>query len=425
MGRLAQFFGFEAKSTEPATVTTSVDLLRAINGAKAAGEEVSTTTAIQVGAVLCCARVIAEGLAQVPCKVYKEDSAGSPVEAKDHPLYFLLNRKPNDWQTSFELREQIGFHLALTNNAYIFINRVGGKVEELYALLPNAVAVKQNDNLDLVYTVTLANGKTTDIPADDIWHIRGPSWDGIKGLNAVELARKSIGLSQATETFGSKFFENGGRPSALLTTRPGSAPLTKEQREDIKALWQAQHQGAVNSHKTVMMPFDLEWTAVTSTANEAQWIETRKFLIEEICRFFRVQPIMVMASDATSYASVEQLFLNHLMNTLMPWYERFEQSAEVSLLNSQELIDGYSIKLSANALLRASHSERATFYQTMRSIGAMTANEVRAKEDMPRSNDPTADKLAPAANIFGGANKTPNETNPATSQNNNNNEVQQ
>lgn len=423
MGTLLEFLGFQRKSAEP--VTTSVDLLRAMGEARVAGEEVTTSTAIQVSAVLCCARVIAEGLAQVPCKVYKDDGAGSPVEARDHPLYFLLNRKPNDWQTSFELREQIGFHLALTNNAFVYKNRVGGRIVELYALLPNAVAVRQDSELNLIYTVTFANGVTRDIPADDIWHIRGPSWDGIKGLNAVEIARKAIGLSQATDTFGSKFFENGGRPSALLTTRPGAAPLTTDQRKEIKELWQAQHQGAANSHKTVMLPFDLEWTPVTSTANEAQWIETREFLIKEVCRFFRVQPIMVMASDATSYASVEQLFLNHLMHTLMPWYERFEQSAETSLLTREELLAGYSIKLTANALLRANTSERAAFYQTMRAIGAMTANEVRAKEDMPRSADPTADQLAPAANIFGGANKTPNSAAPATSQNNNDNEVEQ
>ncbi|MBB5709431.1 phage portal protein [Sphingomonas xinjiangensis] len=423
MGSIAQFFGFERKSAEP--ITTSVDLLRAIGDARtSAGETVNEFTALQVSAVMCCARVIAEGLAQVPCKVYKEDGAGSPVEAKDHPLYFLLNRKPNDWQTSFEFREQIGLHLALRFNAYIYKNKVNGRVAELYALQPNAVEVKQHDDLTITYLVTFKSGRRVEIPADDIWHIKGPSLDGITGLNAVQLACKTIGLAQATETFGSKLFENGARPGGMLTTRPGAQQLTQEQRNEIKKLWAEQHSGATNAHKTIMLPFDLEFTPVHSTANEAQWIENRKFLIEEICRFFRVQPIMVMQSGATSYASVEQLFLNHLMHTLMPWYERFEQSAEVSLLTRQELLDGYSIKLSANALLRASHAERATFYQTMRSIGAMTANEVRAKEDMPRSNDPTADQLAPAANIFGGANKAPNSASPATSQNNNNNEVE-
>ena len=408
MGVIAQFWGRLTGSEPP--ITNSADLLRSFEQNKYGGRTVNTQTAIQTSAVLCCARVIAEGLAQVPCKVYKDDASGSPVEAKNHPLYLLLNRKPNDWQTSFELREQIGFHLALTNNAYIYKNKVNGRIAELYAFLPGNVEVEQADDLSVSYKVSVRNGRTISLPADDIWHIRGPSWDGVQGLDAVKMAAKTIGLAQATEEYGSKFFENGGRPGGVITTRTtaGVAPLTKEQRDDIKTMWREQHQGSANAHKTVMLPFDLDFTPITTTANEAQWTESRKFLIEEICRFFRVQPIMVMASDATSYASVEQLFLNHLMNTLMPWYERFEQSADVSLFTNKELLDGYSVKLSANALLRASHAERATFYQTMRSIGAMTANEVRAKEDMPRSNDPTADTLAPAANIFGGANKTPN-----------------
>lgn len=422
MGLIAQFFGLERKSV--ATIVSSHDLRSAISeAARTAGEEVNDRTAIQVSAVLCCARVIAEGLAQVPLKVYKHDSAGSPVEAREHPLYLLLSRKPNDWQTSFELREQIGFHLALKNNAYLFKNRVGNKITELYAFQPNAVEVKQNFDMSLTYMVTFANGQQREIPADDIWHIRGPSMDGVKGLDAINLACNAIGLSRATETFGSKLFENGARPGGMLTTRSGGQPLTPEQRAEIKKLWSEQHQGAGNAHRTVMLPFDMEFTPVHSTANEAQWIENRKFLIREICRFFRVLPIMVMEDDSTSYASVEQLFLAHLTHTLMPWYERFEQSAENALLSEQELRDGYSIKLSANALLRASHQERASYYQTMKTIGAMTANEVRAKEDMPRSNDPEADKLTGAANLFGGQNKIPNSANPATSQSNNDNEV--
>lgn len=417
---LLEFFGFERKSAQP--INNTLDLLRSFGSTTIAGEDVSRETALQVSAVLCCARVIAEGLAQVPLKVFKEDSKGSPVEARDHPLYFLLNRRPNDWQTSFELREQIGFHLALTNNAFIFKNVVGGKIVELYALLPNSVAVKQEDDLSLSYTVTFQNGRTQTLTADEIWHIRGPSWDGIAGLDAVRLASKAIGLSQATERFGAAFYENNGRPGGLLTTRPGTSPLTKEQRDEIKALWAAQYQGAGNAHKTALLPFDLEFTAVTSSANEAQWTEARKYLIKEVCRFFRVLPIMVMeGEDSTSYNSVEQLFIAHLTHTLMPWYARFEQSAETALLTRAELLAGYSIKLNANALLRSSHTERATYYQTMRQIGAMTANEVRAKEDMPRSDDPQADSLAPAANLFGGANKTPNPT----SQNNNNSEVTQ
>ncbi len=166
-------------------------------------------------------------------------------------------------------------------------------------------------------------------------------------------------------------------------------------------LLQAQNRGVDNAHKTFMLPFYLDFTTVSGSANESQWIENRKFLIEEICRFFRVLPIMVMQTGATSYASVEQLFLAHLTHTLMPWYERFEQSAENSLLSREELEAGYTIKLKANALLRGSTAERTAYYNTIVTLGIMSANDLRAKEDLPLSDDPEAEKLRGAANLFG------------------------
>ncbi len=408
MGKLTDFFfGPETKSAP----IVSVPIVPAIatpeevraDLAAAAGwisETVNQNTALQVSAALCCARVIAEGLAQVPCRLMKEDAKGSLVEARDHPLFWLLKHKPNDWQTSFELREQMGLHLAFDHNAFVFINRVRGEIKELYAFQPGNVVVAQNDDMELTYKVKV-DGREQIIPAADMWHVRGPSWNGFRGNDAIKLAAKTIGLAQATERYGTKLFENGARPGGILTTKAGAQPLNPEQRKEIMTLWQAQNRGVDNAHKTVMLPFDLDFTTVSGSANEAQWIENRKFLIEEICRFFRVLPIMVMQTGATSYASVEQLFLAHLTHTLMPWYERFEQSAENSLLSREELEAGYTIKLNANALLRGSTAERTAYYNTMVTLGIMSANDVRAKEDLPLSDDPEADKLRGAANLFG------------------------
>lgn len=394
----------EQKSSAP---KATAEQIRADLAAESKSEvEVNHKTALQVSAALCCARVIAEGLAQVPCKVFKEDAKGSMVEARDHALFNVLARKPNDWQTSFELREQIGLHLAFTNNAFVFINRVGKQIVELYAFDPGSVTVEQSADFALTYKVN-ANGKSRTVPASDIWHLRGPSWNGFQGNDAIKMAARTLGLAVHTETFGTKVFENGARPGGILTTRSGGQPLTADQRKQIIELWESQHRGAQNAHKTVMLPYDLDFTVVSGSANEAQWIENRKFLIEEVCRFFRVLPIMVMQSGNTSYASVEQLFLAHLTHTLMPWYERFEQSAENALLTPEEISAGYCIKLNANALLRGSTAERAAYYQAMRSLGVMSINEVRAKEDLPRSNDPEADRLAPAANLFGSQTAAP------------------
>ena len=361
---------------------------------------VNDKTARQTSAVLCCARVIAEGLAQVPCTLFRERPDGGREPATDHPLFNLLKRAPNDWQTSFEFREQIGLHLVLTNNAFVYMNRVRGELVELYAFDPTTVAVEQASDMSVTYKVS-TQGRQQTIPASDIWHIKGPSWNGYQGLDAIKQAQAAIGLALTTERYATKLFQNMARPSGILTTKPGSSPLTPQQRADIKAMWEVQYRGVNNAHKTALLPFDLDFNVISGTAEEAQLIETRRFLIEEICRFFRVLPIMVMQSGATSYASVEQLFQAHLTHTLMPWYSRLEQSAEVSLLTPEERDAGYTVRLNGNALLRGSSSERSAYYNTMITLGVMTVNEVRAKEDLDRSDDPAADQLRGAANLFG------------------------
>lgn len=439
MGILSDFFGFEAKASAPVNPTNVVTLptssaaeVRAdiLNDSADAGAiVVNSKTALQVSAALSCARVIAEGLAQVPCKVFREDKRGSLIEAADHPLFNLLSRSPNDWQTSFEFREQIGIHLAFEHNAYVYINRALGKIVELYAFEPANVSVTQNDDMTLTYKVSV-NGKSQVIPATDMWHIRGFSTNGYQGNSLVGgagvlgLAAKALGLALSTEAYGSKLFENGARPGGILTARDGTQAITPAQRNEVISMWKAQNTGLNNAHRTTFLPYNLEWKPINVSADDAQWIESRKFLIEEICRFFRVLPIMVMQSGATSYASVEQLFLAHQTHTLMPLYQRFEQSAEKNLLTPEELNAGYRIKLNANAMLRGSTAERTAYYNAMVTLGVMSVNDVRAKEDLPLSADPEADKLRGAANLFGSqpaAPTAPDEETP--SDNDNNNEV--
>lgn len=416
--KTTDFFLGRKSADNPQTISSEQVRQMIASEGRQAGEDVNRTTALEASVVLACAKKIAQGLAQASCKVMKEDVRGSLIEAREHPLFLLLNRKPNDWQTSFEFREQIGLHLVLDGNAFIYKNVVNGKIAELYAFMPECVEVKRdNATFDITYVVQGLDGKRITIPAESMWHIKGLSLDGLRGIGGVKLARRSIGLTLATETFGSKLFENGARPGGILTTRTGAATPTAEQREAIKRMWTEQYQGAANAHRTAILPFDLDFISISGSANDAQWIESRKFLVEEICRAFDVQPIMVMQTGATSYASVEQLFLNHVVHTLMPWYERFEQSADANLLTAAEIAEGMTVKLNANALLRGSTQERTTYYEKMISLGVMTPNEVRAREDMPLSSDPDADKLRAAANLFGQTKPT------APTDNNDNNEV--
>lgn len=364
------------------------------------GQAVTVNTALQVTTVLACARVKAEGLAQVPCRLFKRTSDGGRVEATDHPLHRILYRRPNDWQTAFEFREQIGFHLALCGNAYIFKVMDGaGKLLELLPYEPGSVTVVRDGDFALNYKLRSSDGRQFDVPASSIWHIRGASWNGYEGMETISLARNAIGLALASEEFGSELFGNGARPSGILSTDQALSP---EVANAIKASWTEANTGSGNRLKTALMQGGLKWQSIAQTANEAQFTESRKHQVVEICRAMRVLPIMAMHQDGTAaYASVEQMFLAHLTHTLGPDFERFEQSAEVNLLSEADQKAGYYVELVESGLMRGTAKDRAETMAIVKQNGAATGNEFRDAMDLPRGTDPDLNEYTPAVNLYG------------------------
>lgn len=390
----------EVKSAPAVGSAGFYDMLLGRSASKA-GQVVSTKTAMESTAYLCGARVIAEGLAQVPCKVIQETPDGSRRVATDHPLYRLLHRKPNGWQTSFEFREQIALHLVLCGNAFVVITRDGqGNILELLPYEPGGVQVTRNNDMGLSYRVTLVSGASVSVPAVNMWHIRGPSWNGYLGLDAVHLARNALGLALAAEEFGSELFANGARPSGILTTDSGST-LSPAQMESIGESWKAANVGTGQRMKTAVLN-GVKWQPLSSTADEAQFIELRKFQIVEVARVLRVNPIMLMHQDGTAaYASVEQMFLAHATHTLGPWFERFEQSAETNLLTAREWDQGYRVELFDGDLVRGTAKERAETNAIKAQNGVLSRNEWRDDDDMTRINDRAFDVPVQSTNLYG------------------------
>lgn len=374
------------------------------------GIAVNWRTALQASTAFSCARVIAEGIAQVPFKMYQERAGGNGMDAaKDHPLYELLYLKPNEWQTSFELREQIGLHLAFMGNAYVYkVRGLGGKIVELLPYEPNMVT-PQRIGWDTSYLVRTADGQTLTVAKEDMWHLRGMSWDGVQGLQGVKLAREAIGLALAMEEHSGRMFGNGARPGGILTT---DAKLDAEQTKLLRESWQEMQGGVANAYKTAILSGGLKWQALAQSGIDAQHLEQRRLAVEEVCRFFRVMPIMVMQADkASTYASAEQMFIAHVVHTLMPWYARIEQSAAVNLLTPEERQQGYYFNFTAQALLRGAASDRANYYSKALGAGGspawMTQDEVRALEEMnPMGGE--ASKLPLPTNV---GTKVPDTTN--------------
>jgi HK97 family phage portal protein len=364
------------------------------------GQVVNLTEALKVSTVLGCVRVLGEGVAQVPCKLYRRDAKGGRAEARDNPLFELLHRRPNPVQTSFEFRETMIMHAALTGNAFVFINRSStGEILELLPYDPGAVTVTRWPDGTLSYKIRLERGQQVPVPADRIWHFRGPSWNAWEGLNLLSLARNAVGLKMATEEFGSALFKNGARPGGALVA-PGDA--TPDSLIKIRDQWNASMSGSGNAMKTAVLLGGLKFEKLSYSSEDAQYNDTAKAAAREICAFFRVNPIMVQLHDqAAAYASVEQMFLAHVVHTLMPWYERIEQSAELALLTSAERKSGLYIKLEAKALMRGTAKERAEFHQILLQNAVVSRNEVRIAEDMDRIDDPEFDVPHPAANLYG------------------------
>lgn len=369
-------------------------------GNSKSGQIVNVNTALSVTTVLCCARVRAEGLAQVPCRVYQATEGGGRREAIEHPLYRLLYRRPNDTQTSFEFREQIGFHLALCGNAYIYKSfGSDGRLIELLPYEPGCVTVRRGNNYEIAYSLRLANGTTVDVPQSNMWHIRGASWNGYMGMAAIEMARNAVGMALAAEEFGSELFANGARPSGILST---DSTIQPEAAAMIKASWDEAQTGSGNRLKTAMLQGGLKWQSIAQTADEAQFIEARKFQVVEICRSMRVLPIMAMHQDGTAaYASIEQMFLAHNTHTLGPDFERFEQSAEVNLLSEKDQREGYYVELVESNLARGTLKDRAEVAAMAVQNGAAYRNEFRDAIDLPRVDDVDANRFIPSVNLYG------------------------
>lgn len=397
--RLLPLFGFNGPTQrKSAFEAADVPNRSASDIRKDIGAAVDDATALKVSAAYAAARVIAEGIAQVPCLLQRDTPGGGRVAATDHPLYDLLARQPNSFQTSFEFREWMGIQLALTHNAFAFVTRdTRGRPLEIIPLPASMVSVSSPNFGEVHYRLNVP-GKPA-YSQWNIWHIKGPSWNAIEGIPFLSVAARALGLSSNLEKFGNQIFENAARPSGVLAT---DQPLTQEQRQIIGDAWRKQMAGVDNALDTALLSNGLKYQTIQITANEAQWTEARRYQTEEICRIMRVDPLMVMqATNSAAYASIEQRFLAHMTHTIAPWHARIEQSAETALLSRDEQRQGYRVHFDNRSMMRGSSIDRATYLATMKQNGLMSANECRVFEGLDKVPDAEADQLRPAANLYG------------------------
>ena len=351
-------------------------------GRSAAGQTVNERTALQVTAVYACVRILAESIAGLPLHVYRYKNQGKEM-VPSHPLYPLLHDEPNPEMTSFIFRETLMGHLLLYGNAYAQIIRDGyGRVKWLYPLLPERMDVNRDKDGQLVYTYTRYlddfGGKKryeqVKLRPEEVLHIPGLGYDGLIGYSPIAMAKNAIGMSMAAEEYGSTFFANGATPSGLL-----EHPGVVKDPEKLRQSWHAQFSGK-NSHNVAVLEEGMTYKPMSISPNEAQFLETRKFQIDEIARIFRVPPHMVGDLEKSSFSNIEQQSLEFVKYT-NPWVIRWEQALHKALLLPGEK-QHYFIKFNVDGLLRGDYQSRMNGYAVGRQNGWLSANDIREMENL-------------------------------------------
>lgn len=343
-----------------------------------AGVAVTEESALSLSTVFACARVLGESVAMLPLLTYRRRADGGKERAQDHPLYRLLHDQPNPEMTAFEWREVKTVHVALRGNSYSEIEwSGGGRPLALWPLNPAKMEVVRT-NGELRYLYNLPNGTVANLPAWRVHHVRGMSGNGIQGYSVVRLAMQAIGLGLGTEEFGAKWFGNGARPGFLLKV-PGR--LSDQAYIRLKESWNADHQGLSNAHRVKILEEGLDTANVGVSPEESQFLETRKFQVNEIARWFRIPPHMVGDLENASFSNIEEQGLEFVIYTLMPWLVRDEQALSRDLLTETEQ-QTFFVKYLVNGLLRGNVQARYQAYSTAVLNGLMSPNEVRILEDM-------------------------------------------
>ena len=355
-------------------------------GSSSAGKRVNERSAMQMTAVYSCVRILAEAVAGLPLHLYRYKEDGGKEKAIYHPLYLLLHDEPNPEMSSFVFRETLMTHLLLWGNAYAQIIRNGkGEVIALYPLMPDRMTVDRDRDGKLYYEYTVSTddaptvkGTVVRLKPSDVLHIPGLGFDGLVGYSPIAMAKNAIGMAIACEEYGAKFFANGAAPGGVLE-HPGTIKDPGRVRES----WQSTFGGSGNANKIAVLEEGMKYTPIGISPEQAQFLETRKFQINEIARIFRVPPHMVGDLEKSSFSNIEQQSLEFVKYTLEPWLVRWEQSIQRTLFSPEEK-KRYFAKFNVEGLLRGDYASRMTGYATARQNGWMSANDIRELENMDR-----------------------------------------
>ena len=349
------------------------------------GEQVDEKSAMQIATVYACVRLLAESVAQLPLHLYKCTDDDGQEKAKGHPLYKILYREPNPEMTSFSFWEAMMTHLLLWGNAYAQVVRDGRNgILGLYPLLPENVEIDRTEKGELYYIYHAytdekpgETNKDINFRRDEILHIPGLGFNGLVGFSPIAMMKNALGTNIAVEKYGSSFFKNNGQPLGVL-----EHPGVLKDPQKIRDNWMDTYGGPNNAHKIALLEEGMQYKAISLPPEDSQFLSTREFGVEEICRIFRVPPHMVQDLKRATFSNIEHQAIDYVVHTLDPWLVRIEKAIVKDLLVEEEK-DDYFPKFNVDGLLRGDYKSRMDGYSVGISTGIISPNEARRKENMP------------------------------------------
>ena len=354
------------------------------------GAIVTPESALQYSAIWAAVRIRALMMGHLPLGVYRRRN-GKVEPATDSPMYALLHDSPNPYMTSMEFREAVSVNYDLFGNAFVEIKKRGAEVG-LHVLDSHCMTVETDDKTNApVYKYSTKTGIVTYKPSE-IMHIRNFSLNGIFGLNPIEQERHVIGMALAQQKFGGSMYRNGGRPSGVLE-HPGNP--SDPDREKLRNSWEALHNGPDNSGKVAILWGGMKYNAIGMSAEDMQFIESRKFQVTEIARIYGVPPHLLGDLERATFANIEQQSIEFVAYSLAPHCVKWEQRINQSLLAGS----GVYAKFNLSALMRGDAASRANFYSSMVQNGIMSRDECRELEELNARGD-RADELTVQSNMI-------------------------
>lgn len=351
---------------------------------------VNDETAQTLSAVYRAITLYSSTMASLELGVFKSLQNGDRQQITDHPGARLLTVEPNRVMTAFEFIEALQKYPLTWGNGYAYIHKnIKGEPTELQIYPASEVVVKASeDKRDIFYNL----GKDREgVPGRSVLHIKGIG-DGFVGVSPIDVARNSLGGGIAVQKYGNKFFANGALQSGVLMY-PGQ--LSTKAQDNLRAAWKKKHGGLKGTEAggTMVLEEGMKYQPISIPPEQAQFLQSRKFTVEEVARWFGLPPHLLFSSERNSYNSNEQQGIEYVVYSLRPWIKRWEAELNRKLLTEDEKKAGYYFRFNIESLLRGDSQSRATYLISLVNNGIITRNEARNIERLNRYPHKNADKL--------------------------------